>query len=221
MPNWTEQNLHVVGPKTDIDRFIRTGFIRANAQQCEDLLHFRRLCPLKRGEPQDTYTRGPGLVTSHLRTRRQAMFSFLTAWDYPARFYERLPQRWPRLAFACSVNGEMGDFGGIITIRDGVVENLVRDYDTDYIRRMHKRRMDRALRDWMAFLTDGRDFRLMPDAPWKHPSMSADAHFDDHFWFYFQTHAQMASFSRRYKSVWAMRRVDGAWRRMRLTMSKS
>src|SRR4051794_26833873 len=184
MPNWTEQNLHVVGPKADIDRFIRTGFIRANAQQCEDLLHFRLLCPLKRGEPHDTYTRGPGLVTSHLRTRTQAMFSFLTAWDYPSRFYERLPQRWPRLAFACSVNGEMGDFGGIITVRDGVVENLVRDYDTDYVRRAHKRRMDRALRDWMAFLTAAGGLPPLSGAPGGHPPLSGGARLFGHTFFF-------------------------------------
>jgi len=216
MPNWTEQTLHLVGATPDIDRFIRTGFVRAHPRECEDLLHFRRLCPLKRGEPHDTYTRGPDLVTSHVRTRTQAMFSFVTAWDYPALFYERLPQRWPRLAFACSVNGEMGDFGGIIIVRDGVTENLVRDYDAEYMRRTHKRRIDRALRDWMAALTEGRDYRLMPKAPWKHLSIPFDAHFDDHFWFYFHTREEMARFSRRYKSSWAMRRVDDEWRRSRL-----
>jgi hypothetical protein len=52
----------------------------------------------------------------------------------------------------------------------------------------------------------------MPKAPGKHLSMPFDAHFD----FYFQTREEMARFSRRYKSSWAMRRTDDEWRRMRL-----
>ena len=44
----------------------------------------------------------------------------------------------------------------------------------------------------MAFLTEGRDFRLMPDAAWKHRSMPFDAHFDGDFWFYFRTRKEMA-----------------------------
>jgi hypothetical protein len=26
MPNWTEHDLHIVGKKADIDRFLKTGF---------------------------------------------------------------------------------------------------------------------------------------------------------------------------------------------------
>ncbi len=154
MPNETQQDLHIVGPKTEIDRFIRTGFTRRSPRQFDDLLHFTRLCPRKRGEPKATCSHESGVVLIHFRTRTQAMFSMITSWDYPVAFYERLAQHWPKLAFAVSVNGEMGDFGGILLVRDGTTENLVRDYDADYDRRTHKRQIARALRSWFAFLTE-------------------------------------------------------------------
>lgn len=216
MPNETQQDLHIVGPRAEIDRFIRTGFTRRGPGQFDDLLHFTRLCPLKRSEPKTTYTHDSGVVLGHFRTRTQAMFSMITAWDYPSAFYTRLARHWPTLAFACSVNGEMGDFGGILLVRDGTTENLVRDYDADYDRRAHKRQIARALRGWMAFLTESRDFRLMPDAAWTHRSMPFDAHFDGDFWFYFRSRDEMASFKARYKSAWTMQRVKGEWRRARL-----
>jgi hypothetical protein len=111
----------------------------------------------------------------------------------------------------------MGDFGGILLVWDGTTENLVRDYDADYDRRAHKRQIARGLRGWMAFLAEGRDFRLMPDAAWTHRSMSFDAHFDGDFWFYFRSREEMTRFKARYESTWTMRRVNGEWRRIRLT----
>ena len=217
MPNETQNDLHIVGPKTEIDRFIRIGFTRRGPRQFDDLLRFTRLCPLKRGEPKSTYTHDTGVVLGHFRTRTQAMFLMITSWDYPAAFYARLASHWSTLAFACSVNGEMGDFGGILLVRNGITENLVRDYDTDYDRRTHKRQIAHALRGWMAFLTEGRDFRLMPDAAWKHRSMPFDAHFDGDFWFYFHTREEMVAFRHRYRSAWTMRRRDGEWRRARIS----
>jgi hypothetical protein len=216
MPNWIEQQLHVVGRSAEITRFIRTGLVRRNPAQFDDLLHFRRLCPLKRGEATDTYTPDTGVVLSRFRTRTQAMFLFTTAWECPAAFYARLACHWPSLAFACSVNAEMGDGGGVILVRDGRVENLVRGYDAAYSRRRHMRDIARALRGWYAFLTKDRDFRLVPDAAWDHPSMPFDAHFDGDFWFYFRTREEVAAFGRRYASTRAMRRVGNEWKRMRL-----
>ena len=49
MPNWVEQDLHVVGAKADVDRFIRTGLIRRKPGEIDDVLDFERLCPLKSG----------------------------------------------------------------------------------------------------------------------------------------------------------------------------
>jgi len=90
-------------------------------------------------------------------------------------------------------------------------------HDADYNRRTHKRQIARALRGWMAFLTEGRDFRLMPDAAWKHRSMPFDAHFDGDFWFYFRSRAEMTAFRVRYKSAWTMRRTGREWKRVRIT----
>jgi len=113
MPNWVEQNLHVVGSKADVDRFIRTGFVRRSKGQFDDLLDLRRLCPLQRREPKSTYTHESAVVLRHYRTRTQAFFVMITSWDYPAEFYARLARHWPSLGFVCAVNGEMDDFGGI------------------------------------------------------------------------------------------------------------
>ena len=115
MPNWVEQDLHVVGAKTDVDRFIRTGLIRRKAGEIDNVLDFERLCPLKRGDRKDTYTHPSGVILSHSRTRTQANFSIITSYDYPAEFYARLRFHWPKLAFVCSINEDMGvrrDFAG-------------------------------------------------------------------------------------------------------------
>jgi hypothetical protein len=126
MPNWVEQNLHVVGSKTDVDAFINAGFLRRNKERFDNLLDLHRLCPLKRREPKTTYTHDSAVVLVHFRTRTQAFFSMITRWDYPAEFYARLAEHWPTLAFACSVNEEMAAFrvryGGPMLLRrvDGV-----------------------------------------------------------------------------------------------------
>ncbi len=74
------------------------------------------------------------------RTRTQAFFSMITSWDYPAEFYARLALHWPTLAFACSVNEEMGSFGGIVIGVNGEATNLVEYYGAaGYSRRMEAR----------------------------------------------------------------------------------
>ena len=57
--------------------------------------------------------------------------------------------------------------------------------------------------------------KAMPDAAWTHRSMPFDAHFDDDFWFYFRSRDEMTRFKARYKSTWAMQRVNGEWKRTR------
>lgn len=219
MPNWTEQTLHLVGPTVELDRFIRVGYTRKGREQFDNLLHFDRLCPLKRGEAKDTYTHDSGVVLIHFRTRTQALFSMITSWDYPAEFYARLAKHWPTLSFVCAVNGEMGDFGGIIMSIEGRTVNLVRDYDDDYVRRPHARQIARALREWGTFLTRGRDYRLLADEPWNHPSLHCDAHFDDDLWFYFSSREDVARFRARYKSRFVMRRTEDGWRKVRIPSS--
>ncbi len=216
MPNWVEQGLHVVGSKMEVDRFIRTGFVRRNKDQFDDLLFLRRLCPLRRGEPKTTSTHDSAVVLMRYRTRTQAFFEMITSWDYPAEFYARLGMDWPSLSFACTVNGEMGDFGGIVIALDGDVVDLVRDYgDKGYSRRTHARQVRAALKRWHTSLTADRDWRLVAHTPWKHRSMPFDAHFDDDFWFYFRSREDMARFRKRYRTAKPLRLIGREWKRTR------
>lgn len=217
MPNWVEQDLHVVGSKIDIDRFIKTGFRRRHEGQFDNLLDLHVLCPLKRRERTDLYTHDSAVVLMHYRTRTQAFFAMITSWDYPAEYYARLAQHWPTLAFACSVNEEMGAFGGVVLVINGEVQNVVEDYsDEGYSRRAHRRRIRKALDSWGPVMEEGRDWRLVAQSPWEHRSMPFDAHFDDDFWFYFRSRDEMASFRTRYGGQMPLRRVNGEWKRARL-----
>lgn len=216
MPNWVEQDMHVVGSKADIDRFIQTGFIRRNKDQFDDLLDLRRLCPLNRREPKRTYTHDSAVVLMQYRTKTQAFFGMITSWQYPAEFYARLPLHWPSLGFACSVNEDMGSFGGIVMALNGELTNLVEDYgEAGYSRRAHARRIRAATNHWGDFLSADRDWRLLAHEPWEHRSMSVDAHFDDDFWFYFRSRQEMARFRARYGGMMSLRRVGKEWKRTR------
>ena len=216
MPNWVKQDLHVVGSKADIDRFMQTGFIRRNRDQFDNLLDLRRLCPLKRREPKSTYTHDSAVVLMRYRTRTQAFFAMITSWQYPAEFYARLALYWPSLGFLCSVNEDMGAFGGIVMVLNGEVTNLVEDYgERGYTRRVHLRRVRGALERWGKFLDADRDWRLVAHEPWEHRSMPFDAHFDDDFWFYFRSREEMARFRTRYGGAVPFRRVGREWKRTR------
>jgi hypothetical protein len=215
MPNWTEQILHVVGTKTDVDRFIRAGYSRRSRDQFDNLLLFTRLCPLKRGEKKTTYTHDSGVVLTHFRTRTQALFGIITSWDYPAEFYPRLARHWPTLSFICSVNDEMGAFGGILMVREGRCVNLVKDYEGIYNRRAHAREIRAMLKEWNAFLTADRPVAVVPHAAWEHRSMPFDAHFNDDFMFFFRTADDLARFRRRYRTSPALKREGNSWVRAR------
>lgn len=201
MPNWTEQELHVVGPKREIDRFIRVGFTRRHRDEVDELLHFCRLCPSRHSDPKNKRVHESGVVLHYFRTRTQASFSIITASDYPAAFYACLIECWPSLAFVCSVNGEMGNFGGIVMALRGEALDLVQDYDRNYDRRVHKRSIRELLHVWMDSLTRDRPFLAMPGDGWSLGSMPFDAHFDEDFWFYFRTRQEAAAFTARYKSA--------------------
>jgi hypothetical protein len=221
MPNWVEQDLHVVGEKSDIDAFIRTGLVRRNTgfwRGAGELL-FTRLCPLRRTDCKDTYTHESAVVLILSRTRTQAYISLITSWDYPAAFYKRLPKHWPRLAFACAVNEEMGQFGGILLAMNGRFKDCVRGYDTNYDHRQHRREVRVLLKQWASQLVPGRPWRLMPDTPWRHRYMPFDARFEDDGWFYFRTREEMAAFKARYRCRYIMRRVGRTWRRTAIRKS--
>jgi hypothetical protein len=215
MPNWVDQDLHVVGPKADIDRFIRMGF-RATHRRDDPAgsgeFLFKRLCPLRRSQPKDTYTHDTGDVLMHCRTRTEAFFGMRTSWDYPAAFYARLPQRWPNLMFFGSVKEDMGLCGGVIVVMNGEVHNVVRDYDAAYNPRQHRRDVLAILKRLAVVLVEGRPWRLLPDEVWQHRYLPFDAWFDDAWWFYFRTHKEMTAFAARYRPSRPMRLVSGVWR---------
>ncbi|MCC6165026.1 MAG: hypothetical protein IT182_16895 [Acidobacteria bacterium] len=214
MPNWTEQQLHVVGRKADIDRFVRVGYTPRRKGELDALLHFDRLCPKPSPDAHGAEI-GSGVTVMHWRTTNQACFDMITPWDYPAWFYESMAAEWPTLAFCCSVSGEMGDFGGIVSCVNGEFIDLVRDFDGEYDRRAHLRAARSAMKRWMTFLTRDRDWRLMPNRAWEKGNMRADAHFDGDFWYYFRSREAMADFRGRHRCRYPERRVDGAWKRTR------
>jgi hypothetical protein len=98
--------------------------------------------------------------------------------------------------------------------------DLVCDFDGDYDRRAHLRTCRSALKRWMAFLTSGRDWRVMPHRAWELGSLPVDARFDGNFWFYFESREDMATFRTRYRCSKPQRRVDGEWKRTRRPSSK-
>ena len=106
MPNWTEQQLHVVGTKTDIDRFMRAGYTRRNKCETDNLLHFDVLCPPERRAEQREDPADSGVVLVHWRTQTQACFDMINAWDYPVDFYAALAVEWPTLSFACTIGAK-------------------------------------------------------------------------------------------------------------------
>jgi hypothetical protein len=217
MPNWVFQDLHVVGSQAEIDRFFETRFIPKKKGEIDDVLDFTRLCPLRSRERKDTYTHESGVVLKHFRTRAQALFSMITSWDYPAEFYKRLPKHWPELAFCCSMNEDMEQFGGVLVVMDGAHVSHVRAYDADYDSRSHGRDVKALLKRWFERLTADRDWRLMADTG-RRLSVPFDAHFDDDRRFYFRTRDDLARFKRRYKAGAVMRRDGRTWRSARVPL---
>lgn len=214
MPNWTEQQLHVVGRKTDIDRFMRVGYERRRKGQTDNLLLFDALCTKPPGDADGAQIDN-GVALTHWRTSTQACFDVITPWDYPAWFYESLMTEWPTLSFCCVVSGEMGDFGGLVMGLDGQFVNQVEDFIDGYNRRAHRRAANASVKRWMAFLTRDRDWRIIAHAPRDIGAMRADAHFDGNFWFYFRSREAMADFRVRYRCSHPERRVEGTWKRTR------
>ena len=212
MANWVDQDLHVVGRKTDLDRFIRTGFTRQRRGEWSDQLHLDKLCPRRRGEQRDSDQPATAIVLGQVRTRTQALFSIQTRNVYPDAFYRRLPKKWPALSFVASVNEDMSNFGGVVMVLDGEVTDLVRSYGPKYDRRGHGREVRRAAKRWGDFLTAERPWCVVPKKAIEPGSVPFDAHFDDNFWFFLRTREEMAAFRAHYGAVRSMRRVDGKWR---------
>jgi hypothetical protein len=215
MPNWVDQELHIVGPKADIDRFVRVGFKRAGGRAWVDCLRLTGLCPIPRRE-RTSHTHLSAWVLMRFRTRTEASFSIRSRYSHPAEFYQRLPKYWPRLTVFASVNEELGQAGGVVVVMDGHVHDLVRDYDQDYDVRKHRKEVRAVIKRLDAFLCEGRPWRILPHDAWTHRYMPFDAWFAEDLWFYFRTREEMAAFATRYRSRLPMRLVNGEWRRTAL-----
>ena len=214
MANWVDQDLHVVGRKTDIDRFIRTGVRRQRGG--DEVLRLHKLCPPRGGVKRDPYQPAEAIVLNRLRTRTQALFSMQTRNVLPETFYQALPKRWPELSFAAGVNEEMGNFGGVVIVLGGKVTNLVLDYGPDYDRRSHAREVRRIMKAWGDWLTLERPWSVDPKTAVEPGSLPFDAHFDDDFRFFLRTREEAAAFRARFGGGRVMRRVEGKWRRARV-----
>jgi hypothetical protein len=88
MPNWVDQDLHIVGPKAEIDEFVHVGFRRAGGRDWVVSLRLNRLCPIPRRERTiDTHL--SAWLLMRCRTRTEALFSIRTRYTHPANFYQR------------------------------------------------------------------------------------------------------------------------------------
>jgi hypothetical protein len=215
MANWVDQDLHVVGRKTAVDRFIRTGYTRHRRGEVDDLLHLDALCPPARGEKRHPYEPSTAIVLNRVRTRTQALFSMQTRNLYPTVFYRSLTRSWPEMSFVATVNEDMNNFGGVVVVHDGRLTDLVRDYGPGYDRRAHAREVRALVKAWGEFLTAGRPWCVIPKTAVEPGSLPFDAHFDDNFWFFFQTREEMVAFRARYGAERVMRQVGGKWVRAR------
>jgi hypothetical protein len=215
MPNWVDQELHVLGPKADIDRFVRVGFGRAGGPHWVDHLRLTRLCPIPRAERTDE-TRQTAWVVMRCRTRTEAFFSIRTRYNHPVEFYQRLPKFWPRLVVFASVNEELGQAGGIVAVMNGEVHDLVRDYDADYDHRQHKKEVRAVVKRIDELVLDGRPWRILPCTAWTHRYIPFDAWFAEDMWFYFHTRDEMAAFAARFRARSPMRLVGHEWKRTAL-----
>ncbi len=185
MANWVDQDLVVVGPREDLERFCRLAvagnFRRDHTLDDEPTFHFDRVCPITATDPpecQDEHR--TAVLFQFLRSRTQASFSMQSKWTYPEHFYEtRLLRDWPALQFCCAINEDMGQFQGLIAGIGGVVTDRVESAEVPYNRRRHLRRIRALKRRWATVERDGRPWMvLLPFRFRARARYDADATFD-------------------------------------------
>ena len=225
MPNWVEQDLVVVGPREDMERFVSLAVeVPPRQEQRQGWLPvfaFNRVCPLRpdeersaEGDPED------GLILQVTWSHTAAYFFIHSAWQHPQHFYlVRLLRDWPSLSFCCAVNEELNQFGGLIAGIDGAVTDLVWDYDSRYNRRSHAGRISSLKRRFGRVLRDGRPFqvflRFRPRPLRVH--YGVDATFDQDGWpLYLRTEAECRRLIRNRPDAIVLRqsRASGQWRRV-------
>jgi hypothetical protein len=185
VPNWVDQELVVMGPRDELDRFcalaVAGNFRADHSLDDEPTFHFDRVCPITEADARDYEDehRNAFLLT-FLRSHTQASFAMQSSWMYPEHFYRiRLPRDWPALQFCCAVKEEMGQFQGLIAGIGGAVTDLVESTDTPYDRRRHLRRCRTLKRRWAEVERAGRPWvALLPLRFRTRARYAADATFD-------------------------------------------
>jgi len=202
MPNWVEQDLEIVGPKPDLDRFLKKTLLvpksaAERARHDGPMFRFARACKPPKGERPNLVWDADAYV--HWRTDIQCFIAFSTTVDYPRWFYRALAKHWPTLSFACAVNEDMGLSGGVIVGLNGKCVDEVRDYDPDYRRGAHVKATRPLLTAWRRIIHAGRPWAVQTNKPWKHPIYAVDATFDDEGVFYFRAEEEARTFARKYR----------------------
>ena len=223
MPNWVSQEFAIIGPAEDIDRFCAravTGNFRADAPlDDEPTFLFSTVCPIR---PRDRRAcvdeHENGVLFRLLRTDIQAHFSIQTSWDFPRHFYlTRLLRDWPRLSFCCALNEDMESFGGVVGGFNGTVVDAVEDYEADYDRKAHARRVRAVTARWDRLLQADRPWRV--ERPLRFRTLAVykgAATFDDLGWqFWFSSEEDCRRFAKRYKVAAVLRRTGRAWKKVR------
>jgi hypothetical protein len=210
MPNWVEQDLEIVGPKPDLDLFLKkTLLVPKSVAEREryggPMFRFARACRPSKRERPNLVCDADAFV--HFRTDIQCFVAFSTAWDYPRWLYRALAKQWPTLSFVCAVNEDMGQFGGVIVGLEGKCIDEVRDYRPDYRRSEHGRAIRPLLTMWRRVIRRGRRWTVTISKPWKHAAYDADATFNDEGFFYFRTEAEARAFAKTYRGKLVPRRT--------------
>jgi hypothetical protein len=186
MPNWVDQEFALVGPKADLDRWCElaiTGNFKADhTREDEPTILFDQVCPIRaRDKRSCAEEHRNGVVFRFCRTRAQVHLTIHTSWDLPRHFYrERLLRDWPMLAFCCAANEDMGQFGGLVARFDGAVVDAIEDYDANYSRPEHARRIRSIQRTWRKVLEADRPWHAVVPLRWRaRMVIDVDATFND------------------------------------------
>lgn len=220
MPNWVDQDLFVIGPAVDLDRFCKravTGkFGRARTWREEPAFRFDRACPL-RGKEKRIDEHQSAILYRYVRSLTAAYFQLQTSWSYSEHFFlTRLPRDWPTLQFCCAVNEDMGNFGGVLAGIDGNVTDLV-SAPSDV--RAQRKRVRGLLREWRRIALQDRPWMVqIPLRYARRVTYGVDAVFKDEYAniLYLRSERDVRRLVRRRKAALVLRKgARGVWTKVR------
>ena len=143
MPNWCRNFLRVDGPAEDVARFQKQAVAvpprpRAGPESTPEVLSFESLVPLpaKRRTTHDG-AEGVGSPKQEWGCRSDAfrselvetwdghvVYTFVTPWNPPRRFFQRVSERWPSLIFILDYDEPMLGYRGLARAANGALEFL-------------------------------------------------------------------------------------------------